>query len=353
MSKCVCILSAEKIEPSTERVCDWLNYLNVPWVRINSQALTGSGKVTVEITNSEKTINVESGTQLLPKLPEIGVVWFRRWKEAESYYSSPIFNTTDEAESYFNHSIYVSHLDLELREISMLLYSYLSSAEWLSQPRTVQVKKLDVLERAARLSLDIPQTMITNDSRDMEIFLSRHPRAVTKPISNGMMYQHDGNHYCSFTTQVTINDLPVLANCSVPILLQERLSKKYEIRSFFLDGHFYSMTMFTQTHEETKIDSRRRGADSNNLCRNVPYQLDELTEGKLRALANDLELDTGSIDLVRTIDGRLVFLEVNPVGQFEMVSMSCNYHLEREIAMALRKRLATSMGQSSTNGESC
>ena len=52
-----------------------------------------------------------------------------------------------------------------------------------------------------------------------------------------------------------------------------------------------------------------------------------------------LHLETGSLDLVKTIDGRLVFLEVNPVGQFGMVSIPCNYHLERNIAAALTTRL--------------
>jgi glutathione synthase/RimK-type ligase-like ATP-grasp enzyme len=49
----------------------------------------------------------------------------------------------------------------------------------------------------------------------------------------------------------------------------------------------------------------------------------------------DLCLDTGSIDIVRTTDGRYVFLEVNPVGQFGMVSVPCNYNLELKVAKYL------------------
>jgi hypothetical protein len=50
------------------------------------------------------------------------------------------------------------------------------------------------------------------------------------------------------------------------------------------------------------------------------------------SLMRDLCLDTGSIDLICTSSGRIVFLEVNPVGQFGMVSKPCNYKLEHRLA---------------------
>jgi D-alanine-D-alanine ligase-like ATP-grasp enzyme len=48
-----------------------------------------------------------------------------------------------------------------------------------------------------------------------------------------------------------------------------------------------------------------------------------------------LKLNTGSIDLIVNTTGEYIFLEVNPVGQFGMVSSPCNYYLEREIARFL------------------
>jgi hypothetical protein len=45
-----------------------------------------------------------------------------------------------------------------------------------------------------------------------------------------------------------------------------------------------------------------------------------------------MNLNTGSIDLICTKSGEYVFLEVNPVGQFSMVSFPCNYYLEEKIA---------------------
>ena len=53
----------------------------------------------------------------------------------------------------------------------------------------------------------------------------------------------------------------------------------------------------------------------------------------------DLKLETGSLDLIKTPDGRIVFLEVNPVGQFGMISKPCNYHLERKVAEFLIRKV--------------
>jgi D-alanine-D-alanine ligase-like ATP-grasp enzyme len=60
-----------------------------------------------------------------------------------------------------------------------------------------------------------------------------------------------------------------------------------------------------------------------------------LVEKKIYILMKRLGINSGSIDMVYTKDGRFVFLEVNPVGQFAQVSMPCNYFLEREIAYEL------------------
>ena len=42
-------------------------------------------------------------------------------------------------------------------------------------------------------------------------------------------------------------------------------------------------------------------------------------------------MNTGSFDFILTSEGEYVFLEVNPIGQFGMVSYPCNYYLEEKI----------------------
>jgi len=57
----------------------------------------------------------------------------------------------------------------------------------------------------------------------------------------------------------------------------------------------------------------------------------------LKKLLLELNLDTGSIDLIYTKSDEFVFLEINPVGQYDMVSAPCNYYLDKKIASLLLK----------------
>lgn len=53
---------------------------------------------------------------------------------------------------------------------------------------------------------------------------------------------------------------------------------------------------------------------------------------------NTLNLNTGSIDVLKGIDGKYYFLEVNPVGQYLSPSISCGYCVEKNIAEWLIKK---------------
>ena len=53
-----------------------------------------------------------------------------------------------------------------------------------------------------------------------------------------------------------------------------------------------------------------------------------------------LGFNTGSIDLILTPQGEYVFLEINPEGQFGMVSHPCNYYLEREMALTFKHKIS-------------
>ena len=81
------------------------------------------------------------------------------------------------------------------------------------------------------------------------------------------------------------------------------------------------MAIFSQEIEQTKVDFRKYSKEIPN--RYVPYDLPKTISMKLKRLMDNLKLNSGSIDLVYTKDEDYYFLEVNPVGQFAMVSEPC------------------------------
>lgn len=120
-----------------------------------------------------------------------------------------------------------------------------------------------------------------------------------------------------------------------PSLLQQNIDKKYELRIFYLNEKCYSMAIFSQNDEQTKVDFRNYNWDKPN--RNVPYTLPNKIKNKLIIFMNSMGLKTGSIDLIVTPKDDYIFLEVNPVGQYGMVSIPCSYNLDYEIAKEITK----------------
>ena len=134
-----------------------------------------------------------------------------------------------------------------------------------------------------------------------------------------------------YTSDINEDFLSSLPKSFGPTLFQKKISKKYEIRSFFLNGKFFSMAVFSQNDPQTKTDFRNYNWKNPNRC--VAFTLPNNIAIKLYKLMECLSLDTGSIDIIVDLNGDFIFLEVNPVGQFGMVSIPCNFKLEREIAV--------------------
>ena len=141
----------------------------------------------------------------------------------------------------------------------------------------------------------------------------------------------------SGTISITQKDLISLPEKFFPSLFQEEIIKEYELRSFYLDGRFYSMAIFSQNNKKTKVDFRNY--DLKHPNRTVPYKLCEIVQERLKKTFTELKLKTGSADLIKGKDGEYYFLEINPVGQFTQVSMPCNYQLEKKIAEFIIERV--------------
>ncbi|MNQ59911.1 hypothetical protein D3C85_741740 [compost metagenome] len=98
-----------------------------------------------------------------------------------------------------------------------------------------------------------------------------------------------------------------------------------------MDKKCYSMAIFSQNNEKTKLDFRNY--DKENPNRLVPYKLPEIVENRICDFMDAIGLNTGSLDIIKSvINGEYYFLEVNPFGQFGMTSAPCNYNLHKEVA---------------------
>lgn len=156
---------------------------------------------------------------------------------------------------------------------------------------------------------------------------------VTKAIDNGIYHLIEGKSYYTYTELQQKSDF---INKEVPIfpsLLMNLIDKKFEIRTFYIEGHFYSMAIFSQSNKQTEVDFRKYSESKPN--RNEPFKLPKEIEEKLDNLFREIGLNTGSVDFIVDENDNYVFLEINPVGQYGMTSEPCNYNLDDVIAKYL------------------
>lgn len=332
----ILILSQTVHESTTEFVMDWLECLGARCVRLNGEDFDGDCGVSLRVSASGAQLRVDGGNgdEPLP-LEQVRAVWYRRWQRHLRHGATEMVDPSHGVAQQLRLDLY-RHLNMEARKLAEVLFARLAGVPWLADPTTVSPNKLLVLERAAAAGLDIPATLVTTHRADLERFAAEHGQLITKAVSEARSFYLDGRYHVMHTVAVGADDIAALPESFPASLFQEQLPKKFELRVFYLAGECYPMAIFSQSDPRTRIDFRNYNFARPN--RTVPYRLPESVTMAIDELMRSLGMETGSLDLVKTTDGRTVFLEVNPNGQFTMVSKPCNYHLERKIAETMIRK---------------
>jgi ATP-GRASP peptide maturase of grasp-with-spasm system len=195
--------------------------------------------------------------------------------------------------------------------------------------------KFIVMEVARKHGLKIPETLITTSRQQIQEMVNNGGHVINKALSNGVYFFAEKHAYYTYTEKLEEEFIDKLPEEVFPALIQAQIKKKYELRIFYLKGTFYSMAIFSQISEETRVDFRKKGGDINTLVRYVPYCLPGHIKHSLEQTLNELGMDTGSVDMIVDEKGDYYFLEVNHIGQFGWLSHYCNYCLEKKIAEVL------------------
>lgn len=336
------LIFSSTMDSSTNKVISWIKSMGKEVVRVNNADFLAF-VYSMSFTNRESTEIKFQFNNLTFSEQEIEAVWFRRHSysytfEKQDFYftdSSGNNNSIDE----LNQEIIGKNIKSEFKVVrDYVFYRLQKRPIVLGHWKENNENKLQILDLALEVGLKIPKSIVVRGlkSLNLQIQTKKIKQVITKSLSYspGLVLGQIGRPISSFTSVV---DAPLAKNSHEASFLwslfQEKIDKSVEIRTFFLNGSFFSMAIFSQTNRQTSVDFRVY--DTKKPNRTVPYQLPNSVEKKLRRLLDKLLLNTASIDLLLTNDGAYVFLEVNPVGQFGMVSRPCNYFLEKRIAAYL------------------
>lgn len=324
----VAIFSFHTMDYSTEEVADWIEYMGEKAVRINGLDLLNRNGLSISSIEDDED-DMISGV----KISDIDAIWYRRWID---------FGAFDDIEFKDDPTLFSqvnSYRRKEFNSLSNALKIKIRNKKSLGHGAYGKSGKSKFEQSliAQEIGIKIPDTIITDNKKDLIKFVEKNGGSViTKGINNLGSFTINKDLYSTYTTVVSRDNMDYIPDSFFPSMFQQKLEKTVELRVFYLHGEFNTMAIFSQNDSQTSVDFRKYNYKKPN--RKVPYTLPTDIERKLKLLMEELHLDTGSIDVIISKDTQeFYFLEVNPAGQFGMVSYPCNFNLEKKIAQFLMK----------------
>jgi ATP-GRASP peptide maturase of grasp-with-spasm system len=308
------LIFSEVSDQSTNKIIDWLSYYDQEYIRVNED--TPVDVLHFDFSTTKMVVNIKGriidSSQIKGYWYRRGLIPIKTLKLTNKRFSSIINNIFRKDQATIRNFIYSFFEQAAENTVGSFFNSSLN--------------KLYQLRVANQVGLNIPSTFITNN------FSSLNPKKeyITKSFSDVFEKFGSNKTIMNYTNEISINDERFFAS-----LIQEKIHKLYEIRIFYLKEKCYSMAIFSQNNKKTEIDFRHYDKQCPN--RYVPYKIPSSLETSIIAFMRKLNLNTGSLDFIYSKKRKYVFLEVNPVGQFGMVSYPCNYQLEKIVAETLIK----------------
>ncbi len=297
-----------KTDITTNYIIDWLNKYNHSYKRVNSEDFYSL--FDIDFNNYNPT----------------DVHWFWKWV-------FPSFSLNNYTNNY-NNNQYNEALKTEYYVLYQLYFdNYVNKI--VNHPHFVDIDKFSQIQIAKKCGLLVPDTIITSNKVALEGFYKKHGRIITKNFSASLTLNFDSAIYKSYTSEVDNEFIKSTSPNFFPSLFQEYIKKKFEIRTIYIDGKFYSCALLSNSSKELDI----RESTNNNSVKMVPYKLPQQIEIKICDFMKSINLQIGSLDILYTKQNEYIFLEVNPSGQFLGYSSNCNYNVEKSIAEYLISRV--------------
>ncbi len=301
------IIISETTDKVTDNVIDWLFfYKYTKIIRINENDLITA----ININDNDIFITIKDR---VIKLSEIKSFWHRRGFLSYS-------KICDLKKHEFSKEIN-NHLCDEWYSMRNYIYNELYKKKGIFNKKG-NVNKIIILKLAKEIGFKIPCFCITDNKNE----IPDNP-LIIKAISDSIDIYTENFHETFYTEKYSIGDNNF--DTFFPTFFQEAIKKKIDIRTIYVKGNIWSMAI----NNENKVDiDFRKNYDA---LRCSPYKLPKEIEIKLHKIMNKLEMDFGAIDFVLDYNDNVFLLEINPYGQFEMVSAPCNYQIEKKIAQIL------------------
>ncbi|MFF0815491.1 MvdC/MvdD family ATP grasp protein [Rhodococcus sp. NPDC003318] len=195
-------------------------------------------------------------------------------------------------------------------------------------------RKQTQLRLAGRLGFELPPTLVTTDPDEFLDFWDGHEgRVITKPLQRSWLVRGDESYARMAETATTVDVAAADALRLCPVIAQAYVDKRVELRVTVVGGAVFAAEIHSQDSNHTRLDWR---CYDQSTTRYGVHSLPVDVERRCLRLVAELGLRYGAIDLIVTPDGRYVFLEINPSGQWLWIEDATGLPISAALADLLR-----------------
>lgn len=182
-------------------------------------------------------------------------------------------------------------------------------AFWVNHPtrNTDAAYKVYQLQLARSVGFDVPTTLITNSPSEARAFVDEHGPESTVYKSFSATEQAWRETRVLKEHEVDLLDSVRFA----PVIFQEYIPARVDLRITVMGEQVFAGAIHSQ-ETEYPVDYRMRMDDARVEAFDLPQEITE----RIQTYMSRLGLVYGAIDVRLTPDGRFVFLEINPAGQW-------------------------------------
>jgi glutathione synthase/RimK-type ligase-like ATP-grasp enzyme len=157
---------------------------------------------------------------------------------------------------------------------------------------------------------------MTNDAAQAKEFLASCPHgAIAKMLAAFAVYDEAHEESVVFTTALTEEHIAKLTDLRYcPMVFQERIVKHRELRVTVIGNRIFAAAIDSMAMPGAETDWRQKGISL--LDRWTSYTLPPEVERSIAAYMDRIGMQYSALDFIVEPNGRHVFLEANPAGEF-------------------------------------
>ncbi|PKR79473.1 grasp-with-spasm system ATP-grasp peptide maturase [Brumimicrobium salinarum] len=320
----ILIISSD-FDESTDKIMKWLIRKGEEVVRTGSfNYLSG---ITISLIKGELRVSLKLSSGMNFELDEIKSFWYRKswfrmFENLEFIFPEELESVNSDYREYL--------LNEEISSLETFIVKRFEDRPHIGNYFAKNGNKLVYFLEASNAGMKIPDFTVTTDKSLVERELKRGIKMV-KPIQD-LFYSNTEKESIKnyYSIDYSVEELSKFNETIFPSMLQSYIDKKIEIRVFYLHGELYSMAIFSQNDDKTRVDFRNYNDEFPN--RMIPFKMPGDMCSKIRVFMNAINLNTGSLDFILTEEEDYIFLEVNPAGQYGMIEQNCFYSLDERIS---------------------